>query len=349
MTTDLQFTQEGHIGIITLSRPQALNALTLSMIQAMQQQLHLWQQDDAIHAVVVQAEQGKAFCAGGDVRWLYETGITKSPEQLQFFWHEYRLNHFIHQFKKPYIALMNGITMGGGVGISLHGSHPVASENFSFAMPETGIGFFPDIGASYLLARCPGEMGIYLGLTGSRLNAGEAMTMGLVNRVVAAEDFPRLVETLIESDLSEDASRVVNHCLDNYAISKSDVPIERRLNTINSCFNGETVELIISALHAKDDIWCEGVANQLSQKSPLSLKITLEQIRRAKSMTMAECIKMDYCLVEHFMRDYDFYEGVRALLVDKDKSPKWRPNSLERVTDAKVGDYFECEQACLLD
>src|SRR6202000_2234620 len=131
-------------------------------------------------AVVVQGKGEKAFCAGGDVRWLYEVGLAKNPEQMQFFWHEYRLNHFIHHYPKPYISLMNGITMGGGVGISLHGSHPVATERFTFAMPETGIGFFPDIGASYLLSRCPGEIGIYLGLTGNRLNAQEAQVAGLV-------------------------------------------------------------------------------------------------------------------------------------------------------------------------
>ena len=169
MTDDIVFERKQQIGLITLKRPQALNALTLPMIKALQQQLLQWEGDKSIHAVVIQADVGKAFCAGGDVRWLYESGLAKNPEQMQFFWHEYRLNHTIHQFKKPYIALMNGITMGGGVGISLHGSHPVATENFVFAMPETGIGFFPDIGASYLLARCPGQTGIYLGLTGNNL------------------------------------------------------------------------------------------------------------------------------------------------------------------------------------
>lgn len=169
MTEEVLFSQEGQLGFITLNRPKALNALTLTMIMALQKQLSIWKEDYSIKAVVVQAVPGNAFCAGGDIRWLYNAGRSKDSEQMQFFWHEYRLNHFIHHFGKPYISLLDGITMGGGVGISLHGSHPVASERFVFAMPETGIGFFPDIGASYLLNRCPGFLGVYLGLTGNKL------------------------------------------------------------------------------------------------------------------------------------------------------------------------------------
>lgn len=341
MTDALQVSEEGAIGILTLSRPQALNALTLAMIQAMQQQLLRWQQDDKIHAVVIQSAGGKAFCAGGDVRWLYERGLAHDPEQLQFFWQEYRLNQFIHEFNKPYIALMDGITMGGGVGISLHGSHPVASERFIFAMPETSIGFFPDIGASYLLARCPGEIGPYLGLTGNRLNAADALFCGLVKQVVHAEHFSDLLSTLIKADLSGNAFAAVDHCIREYAVEKSEAAIADQSALINQCFAYDTVEAILSALTGRDALWAQETAALLLQKSPLALKVTLAQLLKARSLSMPECIEMDKCLVAHFMQDSDFYEGVRALLIDKDKTPKWQPDALENVSASSVAAYFK--------
>lgn len=344
MTAELRCSEHRHIGVITLNRPQALNALTLKMIKTMQQQLLQWQQDEAIHAVVIQAESGKAFCAGGDVRWLYDEGLAKSPEQMQFFWHEYRLNHFIHQFSKPYIALMDGITMGGGVGISLHGSHPVASERFSFAMPETGIGFFPDIGASYLLSRCPGQYGTYLGLTGNRLNAAEARACGLIKYNVEAQYFPDLLAALINTDLSKDAHQRVDDCIEQFAMAQKEALITNHYDAIMQTFQSDNIEKIIHALEHMNDEWSQAILTTLMQKAPLSLKVTLAQIRRARLLSMDECIKMDYCLVSHFMQDHDFYEGVRALLVDKDKNPQWCPACLQEVSEGRVADYFECAQ-----
>lgn len=341
MSVEIAFSRENQLGLISLKRPQALNALTLSMIKALQQQLALWQADDAIHAVIIQAEEGKAFCAGGDVRWLYESGLANHDEQMQFFWHEYRLNHAIHQFKKPYLALMNGITMGGGVGISLHGSHPIATERFVFAMPETGIGFFPDIGASYLLARSPGQTGLYLGLTGNRLNADEAQALGLIKTVIHSEKIPQLLAELMNTDLSVDAHNRVDACLQAFAkpIEKGEIENERQ--GIDACFAKDKVEAILQALEARGDEWSLITKKNLEQKAPLSLKVTLAQIHKAKSLSLAECLKMDYRLVSHFMRDSDFYEGIRALLVDKDKTPNWKPESLTLVSPGKVADYFE--------
>jgi len=344
MGEDILFTREQHIGLITLQRTQALNALTLPMIVALQEQLHAWKNDEAIHAVIIQAAPGKAFCAGGDVRWLYDMGRNNDPHQMQFFWHEYRLNHFIHHFGKPYIALMDGITMGGGVGVSLHGSHPVASERFLFAMPETGIGFFPDIGASYLLARCPGEFGVYLGLTGARLGPADAHQLGLVKQIIPSDQFQNVLANLIEADLSIDAHARVDACLQCYAMPMQPGPVMNSKAAINSCFNYDDVESIMAALIETDDTWQADTTKILEQKAPLSLKVTLEQIRKAKFMSMGDCIKMDYCLVGHFMQGHDFYEGVRALLVDKDKSPHWQPEQLSQVSKANVADYFECGQ-----
>ena len=343
MTLDIVFTQERHIGLITLQRVPALNALTLPMLLALEHQLSLWKNDSSIHAVVIQAAAGKAFCAGGDVRSLYE-GRNAGEQQMQFFWHEYRLNHFIHHFEKPYIALMDGVTMGGGVGISLHGSHPVASEQFMFAMPETGIGFFPDIGASYLLARCPGFFGNYLGLTGSRLGAADAKALGLVKYLISADKLQLALSALIDANLSADAHTEVDTCLQRFAMPAEPSAIIQLQSAIDDCFKGPEVESILASLATYDDIWHQETLSALMQKAPLSLKVTLAQLQKAQCMSMADCVKMDYCLAGHFMRDHDFYEGVRALLIDKDKTPHWQPNSLSQVTDALVADYFECGQ-----
>jgi enoyl-CoA hydratase len=343
MFEDIVFEQKGSIGLITLNRPQALNALTFPMILALEQQLNAWKIDDDIHAVVIKATPGKAFCAGGDVRSLYDERATPE-QQMQFFWHEYRLNHLIHHFEKPYIALMDGVTMGGGVGISLHGSHPVATERFLFAMPETGIGFFPDIGASYLLSRCPGRFGVYLGLTGNRLSAVDALAVGLVRQVVPSTRLDEVLSTLIDTDLSNDAPLRVSDCIDCFALPLEAAPILAQRPLIDHCFGPLDVESILNKLAESNDAWHHETLKTLEQKSPLSLKITLEQLHRAQSMSMAECVQMDYCLVGHFMRAHDFYEGVRALLVDKDKSPCWQPDSLSHVTNAIVADYFECGQ-----
>ncbi|KTC65899.1 enoyl-CoA hydratase/carnithine racemase (plasmid) [Legionella adelaidensis] len=347
MNDSILFTQEKHIGLITLNRPTALNALTLPMILALQEQLSAWEQDNSIHAVVIKAEEGKAFCAGGDVRWLYEAGKSNDPQQMQFFLHEYRLNHYINQYKKPYIALMNGITMGGGVGISLHGSHPVASENFLFAMPETGIGFFPDIGASHLLSRCPYEFGTYLALTGHRLQAEEAYHVGLVKYLVTANEMNTLLAALINTDLSQNPAQEVDACIKRFAFSiTSQVPQDA--TKIASIFNKSTMEEILAQLDANEHNFFQTTKDILNQKAPLSLKVTLRQIKQAKHLSMGECVKMDYCLVSHFMTASDFYEGVRALLIDKDKNPQWSPQTLSEVTNDQVEAYFTCKDRPLL-
>lgn len=341
VSKDIVFNREQHLGLIKLNRPQALNALNLEMIKALQQQLAEWQKDESIHAVILQAEEGKAFCAGGDVLWLYEAGLANDPMQMQFFWHEFRLNHFIHHFTKPYIALMDGITMGGGVGISLHGSHPVATERFSFAMPETGIGFFPDIGACYFLARCPGQMGLYLGLTGSRMSAQDAALMGLVKKVIPSERLSLVLEDLLVRDLSRNAHQQVDECLAHFALAPQIAPIEKDITLINQCFSADSVEEIFAALEKKDDEQATAILKNLEQKAPLSLKVTWQQIKKAKTRSLADCLKMDYCLVNHFMKGADFYEGIRALLIDKDKTPQWNPASLSLATEAMVASYFK--------
>ena len=318
----------------------------------------LWKNDSTIKAVILRATPGSAFCAGGDVRKLY-SDRGKIAEQMQFFWHEYRLNLFIHHLGKPYISLMDGATMGGGVGVSLHGSHPVASERFVFAMPETSIGFFPDIGASYLLSRCPGYSGVYLGLTGNRLNAEEAFNAGLVKYIIPSAQMNSVIEQLHEKDLSKDAYSGVEECLnlislspeseanclsDNHKLHKKEQEgiYSNEINAfIDNCFSQPTVEEIIDSLREINSAWAEKTVSILSHKSPLSVKVTLLQLQKAKGLTLEKCLKMDFNLVKHFMCDTDFYEGVRALLIDKDKNPKWNPPDLKQVTDTLLVNYFE--------
>jgi len=347
--SDIDFSEVGSIGLITLSRVQALNALTLPMIMAMQDMLIKWQSKESIHAIVIQASPGRAFCAGGDIRWLYDAGRQRHEDQRQFFWHEYRLNHFIHQLNKPYIALMDGVTMGGGVGISLHGKYPVASERFMFAMPETGIGFFPDIGASHLLSRCPNHFGTYLGLTGCRVGPYDALSLGLVKHVILAEHFQEVLASLVALDLSKDAHQQVSSCLQQYQADIIDGPLDAIKLSVETCFEGHDMETIMERLSSRDDAFHRDTQALLLQKAPLSLKVTLAQLIKAKTKSLFECLQMDYCLVGHFMYGHDFYEGVRAVLVDKDKSPDWQPKSLAQVSDDLVASYFKSSHTDLLE
>lgn len=341
MSCEIMFHVERHIGIITLNRISSHNALTLPMIHMLYQHISQWNDDESVHAIVIQSASDKAFCAGGDVRFLYEAGKHGDVNQLDFFKFEYQLNLLISQLKKPYIALMNGLTMGGGVGISLHGSHPVASPDFIFAMPETSIGFFPDIGASFLLSRLANHYGIYLGLTGNRLDAFAALQLGLVKQVIAKDAFSKILADLMHEDLSSDAYEQVDNCLNKYQINGQ--PVLNDTDFVETSFQCGQVEDILNALEQGGDPWHCQILNTLQTKSPLSLKVTLAQLHKARHKNLAQCLVMDYCLVGHFMHDHDFYEGVRALLIDKDKSPKWQPATLEEVSMEQVNNYFICE------
>lgn len=339
---DVLFSVEKHLGVITLNRAKALNALTFSMFKALLEQLELWKQDPKIHAVMIQAVPGRAFCAGGDVRWVHEVGQVDPDVPLELFKHEYRLNYLISDFGKPYIALMDGLTIGGGVGVTLHGSHPVASENFAFTMPEVSIGFFPDIGASHLLSACPGGFGTYLGLTGRRVNAADAKTLGLVKYTIASEHFVTIKHELLEMDLSVDAASKVSACLDVYQEAFPAGNLGAELEVVRTIFDNKPIlGDIFHALKQDEGVWARETEAHLLEQAPLSLHVTLEQLRRARGLTLAACLEMDYGLAYHFLNDHDFYEGVRARLVDKDKSPRWQPASWEKVQYEKIESYFE--------
>ena len=300
-----------------------------------------WKQDDEIKAVVIRSVPSNAFCAGGDVRSLYHFRDDEFNQQMEFFWHEYRLNHFIHHFGKPYIALMDGVTMGGGVGVSMHGSHPIASERFIFAMPETSIGFFPDIGASYLLTRCPGYLGHYLGLTGNRLGPQDSIRAGLVRQIISSAEMSNFVNQLAQLDLSIDAHSQVDLRIQQFTMHNPPEEPSQIKSLITEYFAQATIEELLKALEHDSGAWATSVHNTLEKKSPLSLKVTLAQLQRAKGRSLDECLVMDYALVAHFMKANDFYEGVRALLIDKDKNPKWNPSRFDLISEAMVVNYFE--------
>ena len=306
-------TRQQNIGYITLNRPQVLNALNLEQFILIQAQLDEWQADDTLHAVVITGT-GRAFCAGGDIRWVYEHRDSFA-EQVNFFQHEYRLNYALHNYPKPCIALMHGITFGGGVGLALHCSHTIASENFLFAMPETSIGFFPDIGSSHLLTRlsAPNQqlslsIGKYLGLTGARIGAADACALNLVKYYVPEVDFAKLLQQLLLTDLSVDAHNRVYVCIENFALPVATGELVKVYNKIQHSFAQDSIIDIINTLAMDAEEWSVNIKNTLLQKSPFSLWVTLLQLQRAVGLSLAECLQMDYNLVQHFLRSHDFYE-----------------------------------------
>ncbi len=337
--------QFGYFGYITLNRPEALNALNLDMVLALEEILTQWEKNSDILAVILQSSSEKAFCAGGDIRALYEAGLKKDPHVFEFFKKEYELDYHLAHYAKPCISFLNGITMGGGVGISLHGHHRVAGENFKFAMPETAIGFFPDVGGGHLLNQCPGSFGVYLGLTGARVSQKEAYALNLVDYCIDTVSQPIVMEQLHQLDLRDKAAAhgKVSHLLQT-AHQMTDITQElAHFHWINEIFSQHSVEAIIEKLEqsASDNSLIQNTLNDIQAKSPLSLKVTFEQLKRMEFSSLEECLNLDYVLVQHFLNDNDFYEGVRALIVDKDNRPQWKPSQLKDVTAEKVNAYFE--------
>ncbi|MDX1710572.1 MAG: enoyl-CoA hydratase/isomerase family protein [Rhodovibrionaceae bacterium] len=348
---EVRFDVKGALGVITMTRPKALNSLTLDMIHLMDPQLKAWAEDDAVKAVAIHGEGEKSFCAGGDVRAVWEAGKkgeTGKGLTADFFRHEYTLNRDIHRFPKPYVALINGITMGGGVGLSVHGSHRVAGERTMVAMPETGIGLFPDVGGTYVLPRLEGKLGFYMALTGARLKAADSLYAGFATHYVPRED-EEIIEALAQADLSGDADGAVDEVLANMSGDPGEPPIRELRVGIDRCFDAATVEDIFAKLEAESDpdlkSWTEETLETLRTRSPTSMKVSLEALNRGAKLSFDSCMVMEYRLSQGCMRGHDFYEGIRALLVDKDKNPQWKPASLDEVSDEDVAAFFEEPEA----
>ncbi len=333
----------GSLGLITLNRPQALNALTKDMCIAIYEKLTEWQQMGHIKAVVIRGEGEGGFCAGGDIRWVYGQGSKKSR---QFFWHEYRMNHRIFHLTKPFIALMHGITMGGGAGISVHGSHRVGAENLLFAMPETGIGFFPDVGGSYFLPRCTGKTGIYLALTGARLHIADALYAGVVDHLVPKDSFEPLIAAIAETRFSDNSSLQVSDLINSFSMEVDGMDIYKphlleRRSEINHCFSRVSIEQVMNALNESKSDWCHVVLKKMLEKSPTSLKVTLQQLLLGSQMSFDECLRMEFRIVTRFLAHPDFFEGIRSTIIDKDNKPIWRPDNLEDLPPKKILEFFE--------
>jgi enoyl-CoA hydratase len=337
---DILFERRGAAGLVTLNRPHALNAVSLAMVRALTRQLADWETDPEVVRVIVTSNDTRAFSAGGDLRALYDLGRAgRYDEALGYFREEYALNARIKRYRKPYVALIDGIVMGGGVGISVHGSHRVAGDKFMFAMPEVGIGFFPDVGATFVLPRLPAALGTYCALTGERLDAADAVAAGVATHRVPSARFPDLVEALCRA-VPLDAS------LAACAQPAAHGPVGSRRKAIETLFMGERVEDILFALEAEgatggpDAAFASATAALIRTKSPTSLKIALAQTRRGSALDFAECMRTEFRIVSRVVRGHDFYEGIRAVIIDKDQRPRWRPSALAAVSAAEVERHF---------
>ncbi|KAJ3210465.1 hypothetical protein HDU67_005274 [Dinochytrium kinnereticum] len=338
-----------NLRVFMLNRPNALNALNLNMVQLMTPQLKAWNESDLSKVILLMGVEGcRGFCAGGDVKDIILKAQTKKPEEvakaLKFFEEEYKLNHLIGTLKKPFISLMNGITMGGGVGLSVHAPFRIVTENTLFAMPETAIGLFPDVGGSFFLPRLDGELGTYLGLTGYRLKGEEVVYAGIGTHFIPSERIPSLLNRLAE--IESDEMEVINMALEEFVGDTSlDAWKNWSLggdiaNAINRCFKFDTIEEIEAALIAEgDSVWAKETLKTLKAMSPTSLKVTLKQLRKGRELDFARCLQMEYSVVQEFLRTPDFFEGVTANLIRKQK-PVWSP-SWEEKTEKLTPTYIE--------
>ncbi|WP_157014639.1 enoyl-CoA hydratase/isomerase family protein [Mesorhizobium xinjiangense] len=330
----IRFERRGRAGIVTMTRPKALNAVTHQMVLALARALDAWEGDDAVDLVIIKGE-GRAFSAGGDILHIYETGRAGRPD-YRFFADEYRLNLRISEFKKPYVALIDGIVMGGGVGVSVHGSHRVMTENAAFAMPEVGIGFFPDVGGSYFLPRLKDAYGFWLGLTGNRIKYGDALFAGVATHAAAQADLDA-----IETELAETGA--VDSVLDKHAATPAPETEEAVFAAIARHFGHASLEDVLQSLRdaaAKGEAFAASAQKTLAERSPTSLNVTMRQISSGAKLTMAECMAMEYRIVSRMLAGHDFYEGIRTALIDKAATPQWRPARLEDVEPAGIDAYF---------
>ncbi len=336
--SDVLIRVSGACGRMTLNRPHALNALTPEMVSLMKETMRAWASDPSVHFIVVDGAGDRGLCAGGDIRVLYNA-VTSGDlnSATAFFWNEYRLNDSIARYPKPYVALMDGIVMGGGLGISAHGSHRVVTERSSLAMPETLIGFVPDVGGTYLLGTAPGEVGTYLGLTGNRVGAGDAIACNLADLMVPSSTLPALTEEL---ERCSDAA-AMQDCLQRYAVSASPGRTSVQRAWIDECFAADTMEKIFAALasHARPE--AQSALSELMQRSPTSLKVTHRALRHAREVKdLASCLQQEYRIAHACVRGHDFMEGIRAAVIDKDRNPQWHPARLEDVTPLHVQHHF---------
>ena len=330
----------GRAGCITLNRAKALNALSLEMVRAITAALLAWREDDRIEVVAVRG-MGKegpfgAFCAGGDIRFFHQAALAGDPRLEDFFTEEYTLNHLVHTYPKPYVAFMDGIVMGGGMGISQGARCRIVTERTKMAMPETGIGLFPDVGGGWFLSRCPGRLGEYLALTGHLIGASDAVFAGLADSEVPSAALPALWDRLA----AEGAAAIPAA-----TVASGAAPLAAVRTSVDRIFGLPTVLAIVQALEGEAGDWAQATLATLRKRSPLMLHVVLEQVRRARTMTLAEDLRMERDLVRHCFQlrpgaASETVEGIRALAVDKDHQPRWNPVRIEEVTPERVAPFF---------
>lgn len=327
----------GSAGFVRLNRPKALNALTLGMVRELAKALGAWERDPAVTRIVVTGAGEKAFCAGGDIRALHDLGKAGRQDEMLGFWREeYVLNARIQSYPKPYVALIDGIVMGGGVGVSLHGSHRVAGERYLFAMPEVGIGFFPDVGATYALPRLPDASGVYLALTGDRVGQADALALGLASHAVPSARMAELAEALTGRE-------PVEKTLAAFAQPPGPGRLAPERAAIAACFGAPTLPEILARLEAgaaAGEAFAGKALATIRTKSPTSVAIAFEQMRRGAGLDFAEAMRTEFRIVSRIAHGHDFYEGVRAAVIDKDQAPSWRPASLEALDPDAVAAHF---------
>ena len=342
MTDEILFERKGEFGVVTLNRPEALNALTWNMVKRFRAELAVWELVPSVKAVLVVGAGDRAFCAGGDIRWLYDNA-RKDPEYACGFFHEeYRLNALIHHFPKPYVALIDGVVMGGGVGVSVHGDFRVAGDKTLFAMPETAIGLFPDVGGGHFLPRLHDGLGLYYALTGARAKAADCMAAGIATHYAPSPSLPALKEELLALHLGARPHAAIESFLDEKRSDPGEAAVNLIRPAIKRLFTGhETFEALIAALGADGHDVARDTLKTLARMSPTSMKLTFEQLKRGRALDFDGDMRMEFRMVRRVMEGHDFFEGVRSVIVDKDKNAHWNPARIEDVSDAAIARYFE--------
>jgi enoyl-CoA hydratase len=335
MTEDVIVRVEHGLGRLTLNRPEALHALTTAMCELMIETLLGWRGDPAVRSVLIDHSGGRGFCAGGDIRMLSDSLAGDGEAARRFFFTEYQLDDLLFGYPKPTVAIMDGVTMGGGVGISLPALHRIATERTSFAMPETGIGLFPDVGGGWYLPRLPGQSGTWLALTGARLKAADCMALGVVTHFVETARLEAFKSALVAASDDPDAA------VSTFSQDAGPPPLAPHRADIDRLFSAGSVEAIAAALALEGSEWAQAQLQILRTKSPLSSKVALRQLREGAHLRrFAEVMTMEYRVAMRLMRGHDFAEGVRAVVIDKDNAPRWDPPSLEAVTPEMVEAVF---------
>uniref|UniRef100_A0A0K0FBY6 3-hydroxyisobutyryl-CoA hydrolase, mitochondrial n=1 Tax=Strongyloides venezuelensis TaxID=75913 RepID=A0A0K0FBY6_STRVS len=334
----------GRKKVITLDRPKALNALNLEMVREIYPQMKEWNTTSPASLVIIKGQGEKAFCAGGDVVSVTKSAKSNGDIHKLFFKEEYQLNNLISKCKMPYVALIDGITMGGGCGLSINGKFRVSTERTLLAMPETALGLFPDVGGSYFLSRLSHNLGMYLALTGYRLKGLDVFFSGMATHYIESKDIDNVEKELLnlkdEECNDSTVDKVLKEFMPKEAHDKSNFSLTPVIEKINSLFEAETYEGILKNLENDKSDWSAAQLKTLSTMSPTSLKVTFEQLKRGKKMGHSDVFPMEYRLSQRFMEDFDFHEGCRAILIDKDRNPKWKPSNISEVTDETIKKYF---------